>query len=309
MDEGTKNKLKNVGAFAGRIVYKGTKSLLKNGAKGIAYSGKCLWKNRREITGAGKGIANGIGNVCTNIYGLTKSDEDFARQIEKIKEQSREFEILSQVKKIVKNKVIILDSIGVSATYLFGYLHVGEIPQDVLDAYNAAYPGMASAISLEEVIKDKSDEQLEGLVSGIKGKLFELRYANYLNDGHLPDGYRAELAPSATMPGWDLIVVDSNNLVDQELQLKATESVEYVQKALERYPDINVVTTEEVYNQLAMKGIAENIIDSGISNEELTNVVKDSLELSPNEIQWGPPLIPLLLIGYSVWRPAMKSQA
>ena len=49
--------------------------------------------------------------------------------------------------------------------------------------------------------------ELVGFVSGVKGKLFELQYVDYLNDGHLPDGFRAELAGNPTNPGWDIAII------------------------------------------------------------------------------------------------------
>lgn len=273
------------------------------GKKGVSITGKFIWDNRYNILETGKGVAKGIGNFGTSVYGMTKNQNDFAQQINRIKEQSFEFERLSELKKSrAKTKDDVLDSLGISISYLWGYAFKVSIPDDVELAYKMAYPGLAGQYSFEELAKDKTAEQLEGLVTGIKGKLFEIRYADYLNDGNLPDGYTATLAESVTNPGWDIVIKDENGIVQQELQLKATESVEYIRHALERYPDIDVVTTDEVYSQINMHGIAENLVNSNISNEELADVVRDSLNADVIEMNWGPPMIPLLIIGYSVWK-------
>ena len=126
-----------------------------------------------------------------------------------------------------------------------------------------------------------------------------MRYADFLNDGHLPDGYEAVLAESAVNPGWDIAIVDDDGFVVDELQMKATDSVDYVKAALEKYPDIDIVTTEEVYNSLVMREFADNVVNSGISNEELTSVVTEALESDSVSMDWG---LPMLLIGYSVYK-------
>ncbi len=43
------------------------------------------------------------------------------------------------------------------------------------------------------------------------------------------------------------------------MQAKVTDSGSYVQSAIERYPSIDVVTTEEVYSHLVVAAVGENI--------------------------------------------------
>ena len=54
-----------------------------------------------------------------------------------------------------------------------------------------------------------------------------------------------------SQPGWDIQILNADGTVDQVLQAKATESVSYVKEALEKYPDIEIVTTEEVATRWA----------------------------------------------------------
>ena len=151
-----------------------------------------------------------------------------------------------------------------------------RIPDDIAEAYAKAYPVESMHMGLREKIADMhSDAQLTGLVSGVKGKLFETRYVADMNAGALPEGWHAELAGSATQPGWDIRVVDDHGHWQELLSLKATQEVAHVTEALDHYPDFDVVSTEEVYAQLASTPYGEHVIDGGISNVDLTDQVQD----------------------------------
>jgi hypothetical protein len=268
------------------------------------YTGKYIYDHRNEIGGAAKGFAKGTVNIASDLYGHTKTEVDFNEKFEELKRQSEEFCALQRRLQAEKcNKEILLDSLGITFTFANNYLWVESVPNEILEAYSSAYPDLAEKESLDAVVNRMSEEELSGIVSGIKGKLFEQRYIEYLNDGNLPDGYEAILADSPTNPGWDIAILDENGKLDDVLQLKATESLDYIKDALVRYPDIKVVTTDEVYCHLTMHGISENVINSGISNDEITMLVENSLE-SVNDVDvcFGPPVIPALIIGYSVYK-------
>jgi len=132
-----------------------------------------------------------------------------------------------------------------------------SVPDNVQQAFALAYPDLAKTENFSGAVERMSSDELVGLVSGVKGKLFELELVDHLNNGGLPDGYHAEIAGSATQPGWDIRVLDEHGQVSELLQAKATESAQYVQEALQRYPDIDVTTTTEVHSQLVALGLAE----------------------------------------------------
>ena len=156
--------------------------------------------------------------------------------------------------------------------------HPANVPLDVERAFELAYPGLANAgETLADVVGRSSAQELVGLVSGVKGKLFELELVEYLNAGHLANGVRAELVASATQPGYDIRVVDDRGQVIDELQAKATESAAYVREALEKYPGIDVTTTSEVYAQLVGLGFSAHVVDSGISEASLEQKVEAAL--------------------------------
>ena len=295
MDDKTKKILKDTGLFAAAVGI--------TTAKAVKWSVEKAWEHKEEIAGGIVGGAKGMYHMGQNIYGATIRDTGFEKRLEKLKEQSAEYrEICSRLCDKLSKKDMLLDSLGISVSVIHGYYHIDYIPEEVEEAYKAAYPIKSQTDNLRDIIEDADNTELAGLISGIKGKLFEMRYVDFLNNGHLPDGYEAVLAESATNPGWDIAILDNNGIAVNELQMKATDSVDYIKTALERYPDIDIVTTEEVYNSVVMHEFADSVINSGISNEELTSVVTEALESDSVDMDWGLPVIPMLLIGYSVYK-------
>jgi hypothetical protein len=104
---------------------------------------------------------------------------------------------------------------------LTGKVAEWQIPSNVIEAFHAQYPqhGASFVQAVNHLANDP--DKLMGLVNGVKGKLFELDYSEWLNHGHLPEGWTAELAHHANNPGWDVVIHDAHGHVDQLLQLKA----------------------------------------------------------------------------------------
>jgi hypothetical protein len=161
-------------------------------------------------------------------------------------------------------------------------------------------------------ISQYSDQELMGIVNSAKGKYFEYLVVKDLNAGNtvgdltLPDGYEAKLAQSMTQPAWDVQIVDEHGHTAELIQLKATESVGYIHETLVRYPDIKILTTEEVAHHL---GPNEMVLDSDMSEADLEHAVNSAagtLDHGFLDDFWHNfhPLIPLLLIvttqGYRV---------
>ena len=163
------------------------------------------------------------------------------------------------------------------AELLDGRVDPASLPPDVREAFALQYPHQDVAALLRG--HAGNPEELAGIVNGVKGKLFELQYLDHLNhDGLLPAGFTAELAHGATQPGWDVVVHDAHGHVVELLQLKATESAEYVAHALERYPGIDVVATREAFDAIHDPDLAAHVVKSSISDAALTEHVHDSLQ-------------------------------
>lgn len=277
------------------------------------------WETKDKIKMAKKagslagGLAVGASkasiSLFTNTRGLFYRQKDFEALFDEMQSQAREYQQLTQRLNEArlsedKKKELLMDSLGLASGSFLSRLFSWHVPSDLQQAYELAYPDKAAAMSLHEAAAKMDEEQLMGFTNGIKGKLFELRYTDYLNDGHLPAGYHAELANSATQPGWDIAILDDAGRMDEALQLKATESADYIEHAFERYPYINIVSTDEVYSQVTMGDMADHLINSGISNEELTDYVHSHvLAMSDTGHEFFlPSLIPYAIIAYSVAR-------
>ncbi len=141
---------------------------------------------------------------------------------------------------------------GVEVTdILAGKIAESQIPSNVLDAFHAQFPQYGASF-VEAVNRfGGHPEQLVGLVNGVKGKLFEIDYLDWLNHGHLPTGFVAEMAQHANNPGWDIAIHDGHGHLAELLQLKATESLGYVREAIAAHPDIDVVVPHELYERVA----------------------------------------------------------
>src|ERR1035441_514115 len=143
----------------------------------------------------------------------------------------------------------VIGGVGI-AQILAGKVSESQIPSAVLEAFHAQFPQHGASF-VEAVNHLSGDpEKLMGLINGVKGKLFEIDYAAWLNDGHLPAGVTAELAHHANNPAWDITIHDAHGHTSELLQLKATETVAYVKEAVAAHPNIDVVVPHELYERL-----------------------------------------------------------
>jgi hypothetical protein len=191
-----------------------------------------------------------------------------------------------------------VDTVSVGGLLLADILSVKAVPHEIELAFTAAYPNLASSQSFSEAVSSLDVDSLPGLLAGVKGKLFEYEYVELLNSELLPDGYEASLAVDPTQAGWDISIIGPDSSVARVLQAKATDSTSYVREALERYPEIDVVTTDEVYSQLILSGSVEDLIPSGITNAALEEAVLAATD-STVELDFTPPLLGLAIVGFS----------
>lgn len=168
-------------------------------------------------------------------------------------------------------------TVAVNEAFLSDQIDMSDITPQMKEAFELAYPH----VSLSSLI-DRSPEEVEGFLPAWKGKLFEVLVRDRLNAGewvgdiHLEAGQSAALASSATQPGWDLRIFEADGSVAEELQLKATDSIGYVKSAIERYPGIEVLTTDE-----ALAGghsAIDGVLASGMSDHQLEEAVTAPVE-------------------------------
>lgn len=151
----------------------------------------------------------------------------------------------------------------------------GPLGQEFLGAIRDRFPELAQA-SLDEITEHMSAydaEQLAGVTNMIKGKLFERLVARHENEDG--DVWTADLHEDESFPGSDITLenADTGELI--EISLKATGDPGYIEHTLSRYPDIPVLTTEEV------GGLFEDnpmVMGDSLSNEDLSRVTQENFD-------------------------------
>ena len=279
--------------------------------KATAWAARQVVDHRQAIGGAVVGAARGLGHAAADANAhMYARDAVIEPLVDQIKRQSAEYQ--RQIRRIygrlystdprVCRRDVLLDSLVIGGNTLATYSgFLVSVPPEVARAYELAYPDLAAQRTFIEEVRVLDGSQLPGLVSGVKGKLFEIEYVDYLNDGHLPAGYHAALARSATQPGWDIEILGPDGKMREVIQTKAAESVDYVKDALERYPHIDVVTTDEVHGQLVMQGYGDQLISSGISEDSLQSAVQAATDDAALQFSWTPSIVSLALIAFSAY--------
>lgn len=180
-------------------------------------------------------------------------------------------------KYIRKNQEGILDSAAIAAALTIESLQEASDPM-VLDAFAKQFPTKDIAD-----LNDMSDTELQGIISGVKGKYFELLIADKLNNGEvvagiqLIDGQRALLSEVPNQPGWDLKIVDEDGNTIDYLQAKATDSISYVKDAFDKYPDVDIISTSELADKFDLY-YSDHVHVSDISNDSITRVAAENVD-------------------------------
>jgi hypothetical protein len=90
-------------------------------------------------------------------------------------------------------------------------------------------------------------------------------------------GTHASIFEATNHPVTDISIFDESGNVVNELQLKATDSVGYINETLVENPDVAVVATSEVTGSINN----DMVIDSGIENAVLEESVVEALSPIP----------------------------
>jgi hypothetical protein len=129
----------------------------------------------------------------------------------------------------------------------------------------------ASEAALSDYLDSYDADQLKGIANNIKGIYHEQLWVHQYNATHTDTV--AELFGATNQVGADVQIRDfDTNEVVGIYQLKATNNVAYVNTHLERYPDIDVLVTQETAARMA------GVHSSGIDNAEITEKVNQDLD-------------------------------
>lgn len=140
----------------------------------------------------------------------------------------------------------------------------------VLDALRRSNNDLINATEdeLSEYIQSLKPNQIVGLHNNIKGIYHELKFQDIENSDD--DIYKVELFEETNHAGADIKLINELTGEIKEFQLKATNSLSYINKHNERYEDIEVIATSEVAS------LNEKILDSGITIKEVNKDVYDA---------------------------------
>lgn len=143
----------------------------------------------------------------------------------------------------------------------------------VLDALRRSSTslGGASEAELSDYLDNYDAEQLKGIANNVKGIYHELLWVHQYNDTHKDTC--AALFGATNHAGADIEIksVATDEVIDT-IQLKATDSAAYVREHVERYPDIDVLVSNETAERMS------GVHSSGIDNADITGQVKHDLD-------------------------------
>lgn len=146
----------------------------------------------------------------------------------------------------------------------------------VLDALRRSKSSLdrASYEVLGAYVRELAPEQLHGVASNVKGIFHEMLVAQVENlDG---DTITAHLFEATNHPGADIEFLMEDGTV-REVQLKAVQHPSQIVEHFARYPDTDVMVTSEVF-ALSDDTFAGRLFDSKVSNEEITDLTRQTLE-------------------------------
>ncbi|WP_229648172.1 hypothetical protein LMH68_018845 [Vibrio sp. F13] len=140
----------------------------------------------------------------------------------------------------------------------------------VFDAVRRGYNELelASNDEILDYFADVNPDAMSGHISNIKGIVFEQEVVAALNW----QGMDAMLFEATNHPVSDIALMSDGDIA-AEVQLKATDSVSYINETLAENSDIPILVTSEVADSF------DNtlVIDSGIDNAALTDTVSETL--------------------------------
>ncbi len=141
---------------------------------------------------------------------------------------------------------------------------------EVFDAIRRGYNELETANNIDIInyFEDVEPDAMVGHLSNIKGILFEQEVVSSLNE----QGVDAILFEETNHVVTDIALMSDGEIVN-EMQLKATDSTSYINQTLSEYPDVPIIATSEVTNNID----STMVIDSGIDNAALDSIVTETL--------------------------------
>ena len=186
----------------------------------------------------------------------------------------------------LRGEVLVASLIAVLRLRRFSELEgpVGEIfLQSIRDRWSREH-SEASVEEIADYMDQYSSEQILGVISVIKGKMFEHLVAAYENaDG---DAWKAHLHDDESYPGSDIVFTNLETGEEIEVSLKAVSDPGLIERTLLRYPDIPIITTSEMSGEYSD---VEMVFVTDVSDAELeatTEYLFDEM-MEENSTAWS----------------------
>jgi len=159
----------------------------------------------------------------------------------------------------------------------------GPLGEIFIDSIRRAYSrklGEATPQEMSDFFSERTSTQLNGDVQLVKGEMFEHLIEEYENaDG---DEWIAKLHDDRTVPGSDIIFTNMETGEEIEISLKSTDRQFIIENALEKYPDIPILTTSEAEQYF---GDHPYVDYSQFSDNELEEVTVDNFESLVSQLE------------------------
>lgn len=148
--------------------------------------------------------------------------------------------------------------------------------------WSAQFNEDTSVVEIADRFREYDSEALEGAISTIKGKMFEIMVTNAENSNN--DEWQAKMHDDESYPGSDIVFTNTETRETLEVSLKATgaENTSIIEHALDKYPDVPIMTTDEA---ASLYGNNPNVFGSGIEHTELQNITEDRIDELINSIE------------------------
>lgn len=210
------------------------------------------------------------------------------------------------------------EAVAAASIALWGIWDQVNVPDSLIQAYEAQYPGLAAEHSLHEhwqAVQGDGPDAARGFISGLKGKLAETRAAERLEQ----EGYSdVNIAPSPVQNTWDIRAVnEAGESVDFQVKTGTEGYAADVASDMAEVENVEFLVSSEIAAKIVEDdlGYADRMTDIG-PDYELVADVQDGLETLadnqgldiPDSIGEAIPYVGGVLVAGSLIHTALKSE-
>ncbi len=159
----------------------------------------------------------------------------------------------------------------------------GPLGKTFIDSIRRAYSDKLGEATIEEMgnfFSGRTPTQLSGDVNLVKGEMFEHLVESSENmDG---DVWTAKLHELRNVPGSDIVFTNMETGQQVEVSLKSTDLPHYIENALHEYPDIPILTTEEMEQYFDDHPMIDYV---DISDNQLEKITNENFDRMANNLE------------------------